>query len=320
MLQRQQSQQTVRIQTDTNLNNKYLNQRPQHSSSTSPPIEVKDNDVLCGRGGLANKHRGNLLYRQLVNANKDLYQSCGKKKNHKYFLAISIIEAVEIQGGGRFLRRDDKLGDWVTISREDAFSKTSQALREYDGRSKKSSEAVERVVEKKKHQKQRRAQHQQVQKSSDAKGRDETAGHSVPTISNQESSDDAHQRKDRNQRRRAPAAPHGYDTSLDFSARNTATLSTTRTDDVGIPAYDDEIVDAIELDEITAMEKQDLPAVDSSRHSFSSEDTTFTTCRPTSISERTTSWERMVVFPDDLDDFFLNNDVLLEGFATFADP
>jgi hypothetical protein len=61
------------------------------------------------------------------------------------------------------------------------------------------------------------------------------------------------------------------------------------------------------------MEKQDLP-VDSSRHPY-----IFTTCRPTSISERTTSWDRMVlvlVFPDDLDDFFLNNDVLLEGFAT----
>jgi hypothetical protein len=105
-------------------------------------------------------------------------------------LAISIIDAVKLQGG-RFLRREDNLGEWVTIcSRKDEFSKTAQALREQDERSKKSSEAVKRLVEKK--QKQRA---QQEHKSSDAKSRDETAGQSLPTASNQESSEDIDQRK-----------------------------------------------------------------------------------------------------------------------------
>jgi hypothetical protein len=115
-------------------------------SSTSPIEEVTDNDVLCGRGGHANKHPGNHLFRRVVNENKDLYQSyCGQRETHKHVLAISIVDAVGLRGG-RFLRRDDKFGKWVTISRKDAFSKTSQALREQqDGRSKKSSdmEAVE---------------------------------------------------------------------------------------------------------------------------------------------------------------------------------
>jgi hypothetical protein len=82
---------------------------------------------------------------------------------------------------------------------------------EQDGRSKrKSSEAAERLVEKKQKQ---RAQQEQI--SSGAKSRDETAGHSVlPTVSrNQQSSEGIDQRKDhRDQRRRAPA--HAYD-SLD---------------------------------------------------------------------------------------------------------
>jgi hypothetical protein len=104
------------------------------------------------------------------------------------------------------LRREDNLGEWVTIcSRKDEFSKTAQALREQDERSKKSSEAVKRLVEKK--QKQRA---QQEHKSSDAKSRDETAGQSLPTASNQESSEDIDQRKPPppDQRRRAPA--HSY--------------------------------------------------------------------------------------------------------------
>lgn len=98
-------------------------------------ITVSNNDCLCGRGGLANKHPGNVLFRRLVSYNKELYQSC-ENKSHKQLLTMSIVATVE-QVGGRFLRRDDDTGEWIKISRKEAISKTAQALREQEGKNRK---------------------------------------------------------------------------------------------------------------------------------------------------------------------------------------
>ena len=274
------------IQTeDMTLNKKDLNQRP--DSSTSPILEVTDNDVLCGRGGLANKHPGNHLFRRVVNANKDLYQSC-QKKSHKYFFAISIIDAVEFQGG-RFLRRDDKLGKWVTISRKDKMYKTSQALREQDATSseRKSSEAVARLVVEK--QLKQRAQKEHI--SSGAKSRKETAGHSVPTVSNQQSSEGIDQRNGRHQHRRAPTHD-GYADSLDFLDYLVNT-NISNTADGGDP-YDGE------LDEIAMKVDLSLDSSSCSKDSSSSGESALSIRRPTPISEQMTS----------LDNFLLSTDFL----------
>jgi len=106
--------------------------KPKAKSPPPPRIvkKVKDNDILSGRGGLANKHPGNQMFRRIVNENKVLYQNC-QKKTHKHFLAVSIIAAMERQGG-RFLKRHGNDG-WVRATRKEAFQKTSQALREQDG-------------------------------------------------------------------------------------------------------------------------------------------------------------------------------------------
>lgn len=37
--------------------------------------EVGENDIICGRGGLALRHPGNMAYRKLVSLNKELYAS-----------------------------------------------------------------------------------------------------------------------------------------------------------------------------------------------------------------------------------------------------
>ena len=86
----------------------------------------KNNDVLCGRGGLSNKHPGNRLFRRLVNSNKQLYKNTSNPV-HKQMLATSIIQAIQ-KRGGRFVRKDGK--QWVPISPRESFVKTSQALRE----------------------------------------------------------------------------------------------------------------------------------------------------------------------------------------------
>eukprot|EP00977_Amphora_coffeiformis_P001509 scaffold294_cov221-Amphora_coffeaeformis.AAC.65 len=86
-----------------------------------------DADVLCGRGGTAQKHVGNKTYRTLVNLNKQLYASC--RTTEKIKISRSIVAAIREQKG-RFLEKDPNTGLFYDITDKKAVEKTSQALRE----------------------------------------------------------------------------------------------------------------------------------------------------------------------------------------------
>ena len=91
--------------------------------------EPHSNDILSGRGGLVNKHPGNVTFRRVVEANKKGYHSC--PKSHKLLLAQSIVEAIMKQNPpGRFLSEDKGTGEWFNVGKSKAIQKTSQALRE----------------------------------------------------------------------------------------------------------------------------------------------------------------------------------------------
>lgn len=94
-------------------------------------LNLNDNDVLCGRGRVIHKHPGNRRFRRLISANKADYARC-EKNSHKYFLALSIVLAIERQGG-RFVKWSDERNEnscLILISRKDAIAKTAQALRD----------------------------------------------------------------------------------------------------------------------------------------------------------------------------------------------
>lgn len=91
--------------------------------STKP----RDVDVLCGRGGLINKHFGNVVYRKVVDFNKPFYQSVHKK--HRILVSQSIVQSI-LNFGGRFLILGAKGKSWIEIGYKRAVQKTSQALRE----------------------------------------------------------------------------------------------------------------------------------------------------------------------------------------------
>jgi hypothetical protein len=91
-----------------------------------------ENDVLCGRGGSINSHKGNEQFRSLVEKRKRVYLTA-RFKREKRLIASSIVN--EIRGmnpSGRFLARkgDKDSGYWYDIGDEKARDKTSQALRE----------------------------------------------------------------------------------------------------------------------------------------------------------------------------------------------
>ena len=105
---------------------------------TGPPSEEKyplnssgftSVDVLSGRGGLANTHTGNRVFRRLVELNKSAYQGL-KTKREKGILVESIVLAIQNQGG-RFLKQNPRTGLWdEEMPYKGALLKTGQALRE----------------------------------------------------------------------------------------------------------------------------------------------------------------------------------------------
>ena len=96
------------------------------------------NDVLVGRGGLANTYPGNKHWRELMKDIRPEYNvtimptigNSGKKK--KSALARLVVEAVRTRQSppGRFLAQDKETDLWNDIGDKEARKKTSQALRD----------------------------------------------------------------------------------------------------------------------------------------------------------------------------------------------
>ena len=106
-------------------------------------ILVTDYDILCGRGGLTNHHKGNKRFRDIVALHRPDYVRAPKIQ--KPSVARVIVRA--IRNGdppGRFLKKDEKTGRWYEIGDKKAAEKTSQALREKtnDERDKKADPAT----------------------------------------------------------------------------------------------------------------------------------------------------------------------------------
>ncbi|KAG7352719.1 hypothetical protein IV203_008767 [Nitzschia inconspicua] len=120
---------------------------------TNPTIitSINDADVLSGRGGKTNMHKGNRIYRAIVKENRPKYQEL-KKISHKQLMAESIIATVH-KRGGKFLKRAGKDQDsWTELSKDEAMIKTTQALREIPSGTSSRALNVERMLEQKRKQ------------------------------------------------------------------------------------------------------------------------------------------------------------------------
>lgn len=89
-----------------------------------------DHDVLCGRGGKANNHPGNVRFRELVKQKKPTYVAL-RFKREKGLISEGIVNEIKrLDPPGRFLIYDGKVKQWLEISERKAKRKTAQALRE----------------------------------------------------------------------------------------------------------------------------------------------------------------------------------------------
>jgi hypothetical protein len=90
-------------------------------------IDIQFMDIMCGRGGAANKH--NSHFRLVVDQYKAEYLK--SRKNDKREIAKRIVADISSKGG-RFLRKVEEQsgGYWVQLDEKKAIEKTLQALRE----------------------------------------------------------------------------------------------------------------------------------------------------------------------------------------------
>lgn len=120
----------------TNLSQKiqtYRSVSAQHdvlSKTLYPPIpksQVTDRDVLFGRGGGTNRHKGNMYFRDLVSESQPRYLQARKLEK----TAISKKIIAHIRGRqGRFLKWNPRTDLWEDVGDRKAVEKASQALRE----------------------------------------------------------------------------------------------------------------------------------------------------------------------------------------------
>lgn len=98
------------------------------NSSTLSTTTLTPHDVICGRGGKANSHPGNISFRSEALKLRSWYES--SSKSEKYTISNMLVDYVK-EKGGRFLKRDaENPGKWLECDGNDVRKKASQALRE----------------------------------------------------------------------------------------------------------------------------------------------------------------------------------------------
>jgi hypothetical protein len=88
-----------------------------------PVRDFNENDVLAGRGGRINAHKGNVQYREIVATRKQEYLAKTTKKLEKAHIAASIVRQIRnMTPPGRFLKEQND-GSWWDVSDAKAIKK-----------------------------------------------------------------------------------------------------------------------------------------------------------------------------------------------------
>ena len=88
---------------------------------------VSDVDVLMGRGGRTNHHKGNENYLRIKERIQPRYLAAAKED--KTAISQELVDAILLQGG-RFLKLDALTERWYVVDNQVARKKASQTLRE----------------------------------------------------------------------------------------------------------------------------------------------------------------------------------------------
>ena len=85
-------------------------------------------DILRGRGGLTNRHKGNMKFRDEARKLRSNYRNKSTSRHEKYLLSQDLVQRVK-EYGGRFLERKGSL--WYEMSEKDARNNASQGKMDF---------------------------------------------------------------------------------------------------------------------------------------------------------------------------------------------
>jgi hypothetical protein len=97
----------------------------------------RDHDICCGRGKRNWNHKGNVYFRNLIQANVDRYLTATTKTG-KTAVVLTIVDEVRL-GGTYFVKQNDDNGRWYDIGDAQAREKVGHSLRDQVTAWKKSS-------------------------------------------------------------------------------------------------------------------------------------------------------------------------------------
>lgn len=103
------------------------------------PDDIRNEDVLFGRGKRAQNHPGNKYYRDVVSEIATQYKKCSKQQ--KTALSNSIVYTIHNHGGRFLTPLPEHANAWVEVVGLALRKKTSQALRDRTLNQKKNTEA-----------------------------------------------------------------------------------------------------------------------------------------------------------------------------------
>lgn len=111
--------------------------RPIRPAQPPPPnavLQIRDSDIICGRGSGASGHKGNVVFRKVIAQVQHYYHYANAVE--KADLSRRIVNML-LAGGSRFLRRVERPNDpllldqpWEELDAKAAREKVCQALRE----------------------------------------------------------------------------------------------------------------------------------------------------------------------------------------------
>jgi hypothetical protein len=112
----------------------YIHTQDKSCMASDYIYDVREADILCGRGAPSQYHPGNLYFRDLVQSHQSSYLAA--RRIDKPAIASRICEIIN-ERGGRFLKRVKVHGVgpsghfcWQDIGEQRAYEKACQALRE----------------------------------------------------------------------------------------------------------------------------------------------------------------------------------------------
>ena len=97
------------------------------STSAVATSDIKDVDVLCGRGKLSKSHVGNKKFLEIIKSYREAYQNA-PCRDDKTYLCKQIVSMIRSRGG-RILKWNDDTSEWEPQDDVVARDKVSHALR-----------------------------------------------------------------------------------------------------------------------------------------------------------------------------------------------